>query len=265
MKQSVKRIKVILTALMYVLIYYINSTIVYAAYSMYKLSEGHLTYGEIEKSVNDGSFALSVIASIVSLWMFMLIGKLRKKPLYESIYTNKVPHIIYVMAVCLALGCRLLVSVYYSFAQSVDILSDSIEQAAMVSPEIISGIQVLIALFCVMVVAPLFEELLFRGLVMTELMRTMRPWAAIFLQAIIFGVAHGVLFQSIFAIVAGVFLGILYYKTKSISVSVVCHSVFNFSAVLMQESMTVTGGIIYIAAGVLLIALSMIYIYSNSK
>lgn len=265
MKSAVKRIKGVLLALMYVAFYYVISTGVYWLYFLWNLAGGKVSVGEIERNANDGSFALTVIAAIICLWVYMLIGKFRNKPLTEQVKSENVPQMVYIMAACLSVGCRLLVSAYYSFSQNIAPLVKSIEKAEANSPDISTAGQMMIALFCVTIAAPLFEELLFRVLVMGELMAIMRPWAAITLQAIIFGAAHGVLFQSLFAALIGVILGIVYYKTKSIKVAVICHSVFNISSILMQESMSVSTSVIYVTAGVLLSAFSLYYIIDGSR
>ncbi len=265
MKSVMKRLKGILFALMYVAVYYGASWLVYNIYYVWKLAGGKLSPTQIEQSIEDGAYALTVIASIICLWLYMLIGRLRKEPLAESIGTRHVPPIIYIMAVSLAVGCRFLVNVYYSFAQKTDVLQKSIEKAAAATPDIGTESQLLIALFSVIIVAPLFEELLFRGIVMGKLMKIMRPWAAIALQAIVFGAAHGVLFQSIFACAVGIILGIVYYSTQSIKTAVICHCVFNFSTILMQEDLSVKGAAIFLAAGLLTSSLSLFYIIDNSK
>lgn len=265
MKSAAKRIKGIVFALIYVAIYYIVSLLVYLAYSLWHITGGTLTLTEIEKSASDGSFALTVIASIICLWVYMLIAKLRRKNITEYIANRSVPPIIFVMAAVLAIGCRFLVAVYYCGAQKIEVLLKSIERAEVYSPDITGGLQLLVAMFCVIIVAPLFEEMLFRGLVMGELMKIMRPWAAITVQAILFSVAHEVLFQSIFAFAVGIVLGIVYHRTQSIKTSAICHGVFNASAVLMQESMSTVGNVVFIIAGILLITLSLFYIFANTQ
>ena len=265
MKRLKKRLNGILWALAYVFIYGLVTFLVSGAYFLWNYADGSFTVDEILENTINGAFALTVIASVISLWVFMLVGKLRKKPLEEEVGVRKLPPIVYWMSAVLAIGCRFLVTVYYSFSQNIKPLAESIEEAELTTPDIFGAGQILVALFAIVIVAPLFEELLFRVLVMGELKKVMRPWAAITLQAIIFGVAHGVLFQSLFAIVAGVFLGIVYYKTRNIFASALCHSVFNFSAFMMQTELQLNGMIIFSVAGILLCVLSLIYIINTTE
>ena len=169
------------------------------------------------------------------------------------------------MATFLAIGCRFLVVVYYSFAGRISFLEHSLEKAASELPPIDSADKILIALLCSILIAPIFEELLFRGLVMGELLKVMRPWAANVSQALVFGIMHGVLFQSVFAALMGLVLGELYFKTKNIKISMVSHAVFNLSAVLTKDNLSLSGVTVYSVAGLLLMFLSLYYLYNNAE
>lgn len=85
----------------------------------------------------------------------------------------------------------------------------------------------LFAVFAVLVI-PFFEELFFRGLIQTTLMRLGRPWLAILLAALVFGFAHAGVPQTIPAIfVLGLALGFVFYRTRSLAASVALHALFN--------------------------------------
>lgn len=264
MKSTVKRIKIILLAASYVLIHYIVSFATATIYTIWNMAKG-LTIAEAERSAIAGSYALSVIASIVTAWIYMLIYKLRRKNVSEYVPNKKVPPIIIMMSGCLAIGTRLLVSVYSFLVRDVDIFEKSIQKAAELSPDVTTVAQTLIAAFSIMIVAPLFEEFLFRGIVMGELLKIMRPWAAITLQAILFGIAHGVLFQSVFAIAVGIVLGIVYYRTESIKAAAVCHGIFNASAVLAMGTESGAVIVLFSLAGIILSVLSLFYIFANTQ
>jgi membrane protease YdiL (CAAX protease family) len=92
--------------------------------------------------------------------------------------------------------------------------------------------QVLIAISAV-VVAPLFEEFLFRGHLQTLLARvTHRPWVAVIVTSIVFSLAHQ-WFTWIPIFVLSICLGYLYERTGNLWVSVLVHAMFNgFSIVL---------------------------------
>ncbi len=264
MKSVLKRVKGILLALMYAVIYPIVGNLIYLLYTLWYMVGDGLTATEVEKSANDNSFALSIIIAIIAVWVYLVIFKFRKKDISEYIHTKKIPLIIFVMSVVMAFGGRLIVAVYYNLVEGVELFEKSISEASVVTPELSTGWDYIVAVFGVLVVAPLFEEFLFRGLVMGELKKIMRPWAAIIIQAALFGVLHGFLFQSIFAAFMGVFLGIIYHKTKNIGVAAICHGVFNLTSPLMLEGLAIRGNIVFAVIGIVLVALSLFYIYANT-
>lgn len=88
-----------------------------------------------------------------------------------------------------------------------------------------------IILFVQMVViAPIFEEFWFRGMVLESL----RPYGngvAIFISAFLFGLTHANFAQFFYAALMGIFLGYIAVSTKSVVTTTIMHAIFNsFSA-----------------------------------
>lgn len=76
------------------------------------------------------------------------------------------------------------------------------------------------------IIAPVFEELWFRGLVLESL----RPYGngfAIFISAILFGLTHSNFEQFFYAAALGVFLGYIAVSTRSIVTTTIMHAMFN--------------------------------------
>ena len=76
------------------------------------------------------------------------------------------------------------------------------------------------------VIAPLFEEFWFRGMVLESL----RPYGngvAIFISALLFGLTHANFAQFFYAALMGIFLGYIAVSTKSIVTTTIMHAIFN--------------------------------------
>lgn len=86
------------------------------------------------------------------------------------------------------------------------------------------------------VFGPIAEEIVFRGGIMKPMLaRGVRPWTAIIISALVFGLIHGNPVQIPFAALVGVMFGVIYYKTKSLVITSICHIVNNsFSVILMN-------------------------------
>lgn len=82
-------------------------------------------------------------------------------------------------------------------------------------------------------IAPLLEEILFRGLVQNALMQRLPAWAAILGASAIFGAVHMDYhaFPALFAM--GAVFGILYHMTGSLRVNIAVHMANNAAALLL--------------------------------
>lgn len=79
---------------------------------------------------------------------------------------------------------------------------------------------------------PLLEEVLFRGAIQGLLMRFFgRPWPAIIVAALVFGVFHMNPVQIVYATLLGIVFGWIYYRTGSLMSVIVGHVLNNSLAV----------------------------------
>jgi len=77
-------------------------------------------------------------------------------------------------------------------------------------------------------VIPLFEELFYRGIILTSLLRTGSAPLAIVVSAVFFGIVHLALPASVPALmILGLALGYAYYRTRSLWAPFVMHAAFN--------------------------------------
>ena len=82
--------------------------------------------------------------------------------------------------------------------------------------------------FAVGLFAPIAEEFVFRGAVLRSLLNgTRKPWVAIILSALLFSLAHLNPAQMLHAVLVGLLLGWMYWRTGSIIPGIVYHWVNN--------------------------------------
>lgn len=90
--------------------------------------------------------------------------------------------------------------------------------------------------FAVVILPPLVEETVFRGLILHYLKKGgARFWAANLIQAVLFGIYHGNLIQGIYAFCIGVLLGYLAERYNSLIIPVLVHALFNLFGTLGVE------------------------------
>jgi uncharacterized protein len=82
------------------------------------------------------------------------------------------------------------------------------------------------------VAAPLFEEYLFRGFLLTSLTRYFSSWQAIALSAVIFAAAHLSVSEILPLATLGMVLGYVYQRTGSLLAAMLLHGLWNGSSML---------------------------------
>ena len=93
------------------------------------------------------------------------------------------------------------------------------------------------AILAVFALAPaIFEELAFRGFILSGMQSLRNKWQAILMTSILFGIAHGVLQQSLITSVVGVVMAIIAVQTKSIFPCMLFHLTHNSMTVLLSSA-----------------------------
>ncbi|WP_312765940.1 type II CAAX endopeptidase family protein [Epilithonimonas sp.] len=90
-------------------------------------------------------------------------------------------------------------------------------------------------LIMTVILAPILEEILFRGIIMKGMINNkVKPTTAIIVSALIFGAVHFNPWQFAGAFLLGLVLGLVYYKTKSLLMSILLHAFNNLVSAMMM-------------------------------
>lgn len=85
------------------------------------------------------------------------------------------------------------------------------------------------------VIAPIGEELFFRGVIMGYAKRYMPGACAILFQGVLFGLYHGNIVQGIYACILGCLLGFVAYKADTLLASMILHFSINLSVLFIPS------------------------------
>lgn len=185
--------------------------------------------------VSNALYSISIVASIVcgvvfAVWYYgaLSVGtkeERRARFLYFATRHNIFPFLI------LGLGCQFFTSGFMAMIQSY--FPKTFEQYSEVLELLTSGRLELVILFAV-VIAPIVEELIFRGVIMHLVgMGNTRLVTNLF-QAILFGIYHGNIVQGIYAAVLGMLLGYAKLKYQTIAAPLLLHMIINASSFLVN-------------------------------
>jgi hypothetical protein len=84
------------------------------------------------------------------------------------------------------------------------------------------------AFLTAVIIAPVLEEMIFRGIILEGFLRNYSPAKSILLASLLFGLAHLNIWQFIGAFLIGVFISWIYWKTRSIGLAIGIHITNNF-------------------------------------
>jgi membrane protease YdiL (CAAX protease family) len=160
--------------------------------------------------------------------------------------------------VILGIGCQFFFTGLMSIIRPLftNIFSDYSETV-----EALTSGNTIVVLLLMTLIAPITEELIFRGVTLHKANRQVAFWKANVLQAILFGIYHWNIVQGVYAALLGLLLGAVYYKYRTIFAPIMLHMLINASSLLVVLIPDIAYGyIIMTAAGAICIITSLLAI-----
>lgn len=168
----------------------------------------------------DNTMTFSLISGVLTLMVILIFYRICGKRPSEALWIRRVPAPTLWEGAALAPGLYLVVTLVLAALPEAWMESYSEASAGLDAGGVLG-------VLAVAVVAPVVEELIFRGLIMTRLSRAMPGWLAILLSAAIFGACHGHPVWFCYAFVLGALFGLMDWKAGSIWPSILGHVAFN--------------------------------------
>ena len=121
-----------------------------------------------------------------------------------------------------------------------------------------------IRILATVVVVPIVEEVIFRGLIYTRMKKAMKVPAAIVLSGLVFGLMHGQILWITYTFIAGILFAVVMEKTRSLKASIVLHMALNsVSAVLGGIEITGLAAYVVILIAVMLMVGALCYVLKS--
>ena len=168
----------------------------------------------------ESATALTAVSGLFTIAAVLLFYLIRREKLEESLWLRRVegPGVLAGGALAPALYLGITVAM---MALPEAWMDSYAEASASVGDGGVGGA------IAVVLVAPVVEEFIFRGLIMTQLARAMPGRLAAALSAAVFGACHGHPVWFAYAFVLGVVFGLMDLRLGSIWPSILAHMVFN--------------------------------------
>ena len=167
------------------------------------------------------------------------------------------PKLLAAMA-CLGLSLQLLISTCLNIVYP--ILPQQLAEKYSALIESLLGGNVFLSLLVTVILAPLAEEFLFRGITLKKAQKIMPFMAANALQALLFGIYHLNWIQGVYAFVLGLILGFTAEYFHSIWASILLHAFVNGSAELLSLVPESVAGTMAGVAGIAVVGVVLLFV-----
>ena len=223
---------VILMLVLNVFIYY-GGTLVYQTFFS-------SAFADVDSFMDSFGSIVSIICYITGIIIFYILFRRDKVPGSEALFKKW----FYIPAVCIfgaaaSHGLSILISLV-----NIDGLIGSYEESSAA----LYAAGILLVVIRTVILAPIVEELIFRGLIFNRIKGYLGFWAAAVISAAIFGIYHLNLAQGIYAFIFGILFCLIYRRFESLWSCIFMHAAANLLSVILEYSGADYGQIwIYIA------------------
>lgn len=238
MKKSLGMVgTVVLLLSVYLLLQGLFTVLLTVMYIIYAMSTGVIPhdrpdnirtmfYDPLPEEYKMSTFGVALFLSAVAMLLFIHVTRIYR--LRMSIFTSIAPRPL-LFSTALVLTSIPTLNILVSWLPLENLLENEFDGLS----------HNLIGAFTISVIAPLLEEVMFRGAIQGDMLRKVRnPWLAIIISALIFGIFHMNPVQIVYATLLGIVLGWIYYRTGSLMSVILGHVLNNTIATIFMLFIT---------------------------
>ena len=183
---------------------------------------------QLSAQFTEQAMALTFWAGVVALLIYWVRFAVRKKNFLKEVELKAIPAKGILPILILALSLNVIVSVavnYFPWPQAW--MEAYLESSAPLDGSLMSWLTAV-------VMAPILEEIVFRGLIYTRLKKGMPTVVAAVLAALVFGLMHGTIIWVIYAFVTGLVMIWIFEKYQSLAANIIFHLAFNAMGLILS-------------------------------
>lgn len=211
-----------------------------AAFGIVLLNGGHLfangmTVAEADAAMLEIMFAHQTEILLVSYVMVLAVlwWMARRREMSLTVFTG-LQHRTNTAISVLALAAGLAAAFWASIAINMIPWPEAWLEAYQTESSALTTARPMLDFIAVVLLAPLVEEMLFRGVIYNAFCMLLPAGAAVFFQGILFGSVHGAMIWMLYATFMGCVLGYVRKHTGSVRPCVLMHMAFNGSSYLFS-------------------------------
>lgn len=202
-----------------------------------------------QKFIGDNMILIASIANLVSVFALYLFFLIRKKKISVEINLKKVS----------AKSCVLPCVIAFSYSMSAFLFvynvqfgnAEQMTQSVAHFNETAPFLGEILKVLALLVVAPITEEIIFRGLILTRLQRNFSEMTAVIMSGVLFGLIHIMAGGPLLVLIAtlmGIILGFIAVKTKSLLPAILAHIAANLTDFILSAMPGLSNAVLYALA-----------------
>lgn len=148
----------------------------------------------------------------------------------------------------------------FTYGNTIELVLSNIPESQWVKDYFFT-IPILLLIISVSIVAPIFEEIIFRGIILEQLDRKYGIIKSIIFSSLLFGIMHLNIHQGVNAFFIGIITGFIYIKTNSLLLSIFLHFANNSLVIILDfipffDSSNLKFSVVELACGVIMLLIA---------
>lgn len=189
--------------------------------------------------------AFTTIYAIIAITLLLIYSKMSRvfySDFKSGLLIKKPGTLDVVSTIIIAIGLLGIVSIYMMVvsimaeqggdssvvAEQLEEYETNVDRYSEIAVETVPFFDKFLDYIGIAILVPIAEELLFRGVILGQLLKKYPAALAILASATIFGLMHGISVHIGYALISGIIIGCVYYFTSNIAMSTLIHMIFNF-------------------------------------
>lgn len=191
----------------------------------------NVAYTDNFMAMYDKAYYFMLIAAyMITLLIYWIVTLIRKKKLMKEVSLSKFKPLLVVPVFIGGISLNFVIS----YILSVIPFPESWTNSYLESSNSLMGGSGIGLWIATVIMAPIVEEITFRGFIYSRLKTGMAKWIAIIATSFFFGLAHGTIIWGIYTFVFSLILIWVLERVKSLGVSILLHMAFNLVGTTMS-------------------------------
>jgi len=225
--------KSIIKSIGYILFYVLFQSIVISIIAMIVKNSVN-DVSQMQNIINSNTLGLAILTNILTILLLSLFFKLHKKRLYKETNIKLVDIKQCLLPCIIAFSASMIFSILtinLNF-ENENLIQNSVRYYSNIMP----FLGIILQIIALLLVSPFTEEIICRGLILTNIQDKYNNVVAIIVSALLFGIIHfmaGGIILVIGSVLMGIIFGFIYVKTKSLLPAIIAHGVANIPDFIM--------------------------------